>query len=160
MPSTYTPIATASGTGSNTTITFSSIPSTYTDLILIIGGGSTSASVVSQLQFNSDTGSNYSWTALFGTGSSASSARASNATSAGNCITSNIITTTIYSIMNYANTTTNKTVIGRGNSTSDIVDARVSTWRNTAAINRIDVTFNSGNFASGTVVTLYGIKAA
>ena len=160
MPSTYTPIATASGTGSNATITFSSIPSTYTDLILIIGGGSTSATVVSQLQFNSDTGSNYSWTALYGTGSSALSARSSNTTSAGNCITSNISTTTIYNIMNYANTSTNKTVIGRGNSSADLVDTRVSLWRNTAAINRIDVTFNSGNFASGTVVTLYGVKSA
>jgi hypothetical protein len=97
---TYVPIATANGTGSNSTITFSSIPSTYTDLVLIIGGGSTSASVVSQLQFNGDTGSNYSWTALYGTGSAASSARSSNTTTAGNCITSNISTTTIYNIMN------------------------------------------------------------
>lgn len=160
MPSTYTPIATASGTGSNATITFSSIPSTYTDLILIIGGGSTNASVVSRLQFNSDTGNNYSQTSLYGTGSAAGSNRDSNIAYAGSCISSNISTTTIYNIMNYSNTTTNKTVIGRGNSTDAIVDARVSLWRNTAAINRIDVSFNGGNFASGTVVTLYGVKSA
>jgi hypothetical protein len=160
MPKTYEPIATANGTGSNATITFSSIAATYTDLILVIGGGSTNASVVSRLQFNSDTGSNYSQTSIFGNGTSALTNQQTNIAFAGSCISSNISTTTIYNIINYANTTTNKTVIGRGNATDTIVDSRVSMWRNTAAINRIDVFFSGGNFSSSTVVTLYGIKAA
>ena len=157
---TYTPIGTYNGTGSNSIITFSSIPSTYTDLVLIIGGGCTLTSVVSQLQFNGDTGSNYSWTALYGNGSSAASARASNTTTAGNCISTSASTTTIYNIMNYSNSTTYKTVLGRGNSLDAIVDSRCSLWRNTAVINRVDVSFNYGYFASGTVVTLYGIASA
>jgi len=62
--------------------------------------------------------------------------------------------------MNYSNTTTNKTVIGRHNGASGPV-ASVGLWRNTAAINSIRISNSSAvNFTIGSTFSLYGIKAA
>ena len=156
MPSTYTPIATHTTTGTVSSYTFSSIPSTYTDAILVIAdlGGDTSYKV----NINSDTGSNYSSTFLYGDGSSATSGRGSSVTAAptvgrrpGN---------TIMQFQNYANTTTNKTFISRGNASNHMVIATVSLWRSTAAIDSITVTPETGSFGSGVTFTLYGVKSA
>ena len=72
MPITYEPIATASGTGSNTTLSFTSIPATYTDLILILNG-SLNTGNNTRMRFNNNSGFNYSMTVVTGDGSSASS---------------------------------------------------------------------------------------
>ena len=176
MPITYEPIATTNGTGSSATVTFSNIPQTYTDLILIarpdqpksgecdmwirVGNGSV------------DTGSNYSGTFLNGNGTSAASRRETSvskwraeyygypATTIGN--TNNII-----QFMNYSNTTTYKTALIRANSAATGVDAIVQLWRSTSAINTISLNLStlgfSGterNFSANTTFTLYGIKAA
>jgi len=82
MASTYTPIATTTASGSSGTITFSGISGSYTDLILIYAAkdGNSSTEGNANIQFNSDTGSNYSYTNLYGNGSSAGSSRASSTT--------------------------------------------------------------------------------
>ena len=77
MPATYDKIATYTLPSATSSYTFTSIPSTYTDLVLVVsarmtGGGGASAI---QLQFNGDTGSNYSITTLNGDGSSATSSK-------------------------------------------------------------------------------------
>ena len=78
---TYTPIATTDVTSSVADVTFSSISGSYTDLVLIISPISTATSGVDiAFQFNSDTGSNYSLTGLYGNGSSATSYRKSSRT--------------------------------------------------------------------------------
>ena len=165
--STYTPIATYTATGSVASYTFSSIPSTYTDLILvaqtIVSSGASFSDVF--LRFNGDTGSNYSNTYLLGLSpSSAVSGRAANVTVADSgYLTSNSgnPNTRIIQLMNYSNTTTNKTVISRGSSVnSGQVISYVNLWRNTAAINSIILFPQSGNYAAGTTFTLYGIAAA
>ena len=159
--SAYEVISTQTLGSAVTTVTFSSIPQTYTDLVLVVNGtNSADTNVVTR--FNSDTGSNYSSTRLYGTGSSAASDRYSNITFA-NLTAGN--TTGIYNfiahIQNYANTTTYKTIISRSNVTGDIVAAITSLWRNTAAISTLLVMLNSaGNFSTGSTFTLYGIKAA
>lgn len=161
--STYTPIATTTLGSPTASYTFSSIPSTYTDLVLIIGGSNVSGDqgIVTQVGNGSiDTGSNYSTTYLLGNGSSASSGRASNDTSiiAGRMDANP--STSIIHYMNYSNTTTYKTVLGRGNDGTYVIQ-HVGLWRNTAAINTIKVyNLSSVNFAAGTVITLYGIAAA
>ena len=66
----------------------------------------------------------------------------------------------IAQFMNYANTTTYKTVIGRANNAGYGADTSVGVWRNTAAISTITLTALTANFASGSTFTLYGIKAA
>lgn len=164
MASTYTPIATVNGTGLSGQITFSSIPSTYTDLVLIANAQSSSGARQMYLTFNSDTGSNYSRTILYGTGSAAGSARNSN-TSQTYLDYYGIVEATnpcihISNIMNYSNTTTYKTMLTRANDSASGVDAICHLWRSTSAINRIDIYLDAVSFATGSTFTLYGIKAA
>lgn len=162
MPATYEPISTQTLANNTTaTVTFSSIPSTYTDLILVFGGTRTTGASDIFLRFNSDTATNYSRTYLSGNGSSAASARGSNETAFnGGGYVQTVIGSSIFQIFNYANTTTFKTVLARTNYTDVAVSAYVGLWRATpAAITTIDV--GTGNFfASGSTFTLYGIKAA
>ena len=167
MPATYEPIATATGTGSSGVITFTSIPSTYTDLVLV-ANGTTSANSGWGLQFNSDTTATYSTTYVEGSGTAASSERTSATATicriAWNSLwNSTVPSTNIVSIQNYTNTTTYKTVLFKNNS-STYVEAGVGLWRATpAAINRIDVTTataGAANFTTAATFTLYGIKAA
>lgn len=155
---TYTPIATNTLGSNSTSVTFSSIPGTYTDLVVVVAGTFTTGSTNNvNLQFNGDTGSNYSWTRLLGSGSAASSYQASDVEIDIGLISSTAQSNTIAHIQNYSNATTYKTAIGRGN-TSEYVQTSIGTWRNTAAITSVKIQ-SAATFASGTVFTLYGIGA-
>jgi hypothetical protein len=69
--------------------------------------------------------------------------------------------TAICQIMNYANTTTYKTVLARMNNTSYGVGASVGLWRATpVAITSVEASAAGNNFAVGTTASLYGIAAA
>jgi hypothetical protein len=161
---TYEPIATTTVSGSSTsTITFSSIPATYTDLVLIANAGSSSAADY-DLKINNDTGNNYSFTRLSGDGTSAASDRFSNQAYI-RLDKLSYMTTAIQSVMvahiqNYANATTYKSVIARSNNAGIGTSAVVGLWRNTAAINRLDIILSTITFLSGSTFTLYGIAAA
>jgi hypothetical protein len=162
MASTYEPIATTTLGSAQSSYTFTSIPSTYTDLVIIANTKNTANNGDEiGIQFNSDTGTNYSRTRLYGTGSSAASDRATNTNKGALQINSTTnFTPLIAHVQNYANSTTYKTVISRGTS-SDYVSVYVSLWRNTAAITSITLLPDSGTtFTSGCSFTLYGIKAA
>jgi hypothetical protein len=170
MPSTYEPIATQTLGSNTTTVTFSSIASTYTDLIIVLNGkdGSVTSADIS-IQFNSDTGSNYSFTYLYGNGTTAASGRASNNTAARLGYFTTRGTTDGYmgiaQIMNYSNTTTFKTMITRSNALSSNTtypgtETIVNLWRSTSAITSIDIKSPTSTFATGSTFTLYGIKAA
>jgi hypothetical protein len=156
---TYTPIATTTGTGSSGTISFTSIPSTYTDLVLIQTGASSSASATLQMTFNGDTATNYSRTYIIGNGSGAVSGRDTSIASVYlGLVEAN--TNTIVQIQNYANTTTYKTCLARTNVINTFTGAVVGLWRSTAAINRIDVFVSSATWNTTSTFTLYGIAAA
>ena len=159
MATTYTPIATQTLGSSAATVTFSSIPSTYTDLILIIDGTASGGDAV-YLQYNSDTGSNYSWTAVQGDGTVATSQRGSATTEARIGSISTTRYNSISQIMNYSNTTTNKTCLSRSVRTGVNTFAFVNLWRSTAAITSIAIKTPVSTFSTGCVFTLYGIKAA
>ena len=167
MPKTYEPIATTTLSSAQATVTFSSIPGTYTDLIIVGSVFADSATNrVLRMRFNSDTGSNYSNTLLAGNGTSAESNRNSNqsvifVTWFGAMLNSTTIPvqTTIH-INNYSNTTTNKTTLIRSDEAQANVTALANLWRNTAAINTISFDVDTGNIGTGTTFTLYGIKAA
>jgi hypothetical protein len=163
MAATYEPIATTTASGSVSTYTFSSIPSTYTDLVLVSNIGVVSSDTLI-LQVNGDTGSNYSRTYL-SSYLSGNSGRNTNETwinlTNQDGPTSNAgAYVQIAHFMNYSNTTTYKTVIGRSSQAGTGVTAAVALWQNTNAINSITVRTVSQNFASGSTFTLYGIKAA
>lgn len=164
MASTYEPIATQNGTGSSATVTFSSIPGTYTDIVLVANPVFTTASNLN-IRINGDTGSNYSDTYIYGDGSSATSARDTtqtimywSGTSVG--VTSANRDNGIAHFMNYANTTTNKTVLLRYNQPSQILSQGVGLYRSTSAITSISVIASAGNLDTASTFTLYGIKAA
>ena len=72
--STYTPIASVTLSAATSSVTFSGIPQTYTDLVVVINAGNSGGTGYGiALQCNNDTGSNYSFTQLYGTGSAATS---------------------------------------------------------------------------------------
>lgn len=158
--STYEVISTQTLVSSAATVTLSSIPQTYTDLVLVLRGTSTVDDTI-MMQFNSDTGSNYSWTQIGAdAGSGIFSSRATGVTSFrigyGNTAQGSHIT----QIMNYSNATTYKTSLSRSNKAADDARAIVGLWRNINAITSLTIIQTSGSFATGTTISLYGIKAA
>jgi hypothetical protein len=160
--STWTPISTQTLSSAAASVTFSGIPQTYTDLVLVIQGFNTTNAAAAKLQFNGDTGSNYSTTWLEGSGSGASSGRQSSDTSIflyynGGAAT-NGISNSIVNINNYSNATTNKTVLSKFGNIAQ-TGSYVGLWRNTAAVTSIVVNAITQNFQSGSTFTLYGIKA-
>jgi hypothetical protein len=159
MPTpTYTPLATVTLGSSASSVTFSSIPATYRDLILVVtasGGGE----VDERLRFNGDTGSNYSFVRMFGDGSSAATSSVSGTyirTLAGNL---SGLHNAIIQIMDYSATDKHKTTLGRGNNSATFVVGTAGRWANTAAINSIDYSLSSGSFAAGSTFSLYGVIA-
>jgi len=172
------PIASATATGSSGTFSFENIPATYQDLYAVIQVRSDTSTVTSRsnelrvLLNNSFTG--YSNTRLIGDGASAQSARDTSQSSiwAGYIPiatdTAGIFAVQSFHILNYANTSTYKTVLYRaaldknssstnGNGTTML---GVGLWQNTSAVNvfRVD-TFGFGNYVTGSTATLYGIRA-
>jgi hypothetical protein len=166
MPKTYEPIATTTVSGTGTaTVTFNSISGSYTDLIVVVASAATATSTNNYMYmtFNNDTANNYSTTQLWGDGSSAGSIRWTSRANINLEYKSYPSTTQsqhIIQIQNYSNSTTYKTALCRSGSANLGVDATVGLWRSTAAITRLDITSNFSNFADGSVLTIYAIKAA
>jgi hypothetical protein len=163
MPNTYTELQrTVLGTATST-VTLSSIPSGYTDLVLVCSAKSTTGTPTIRLQFNSDTGSNYSATIVYGDGSGAGSLRVSNQASINQGVCTTEFGTTQIHLMNYSNATTNKTTLCDYRNigpTYGEAGAIVGLWRNTAAITSITIFPASSTFAVGSTFSLYGIANA
>jgi len=167
MPtSTYEPIATNTVSGTSTgTVTFSSIPNTYKDLVLVqsLPGDPTATYAYSNLRLNADTGSNYSTTYQYyynamtvGRQSNATFILHGTSSFMGN---SNIIT----HIQNYSSTTNHKTTISRVNLSANANGAvqeifeGAGLYRSASAITSVTCFLNTGNYSSGSTFTLYGI---
>ena len=164
MTATYDSIATTTLSSAASTITFSSIPNTFTDLRLVLVG-TANPNAYPAIQFNNDTASNYSSTVLSGNGSAASSTVRTSADQIRDVIIfTNDANVSLWEvdIFSYAGST-NKTVLIKGSGDkngSGITSAIVGLWRSTSAITSIQLTPNLGtNFSIGTTATLYGIKA-
>jgi hypothetical protein len=153
---TYKPLQSVVLTNTSTGVTFSNIDQNYTDLVVVFNGTATS-DVSIGLQFNGDTSTSlYSYTRMFGDGSSSSSDRETSRLACYFGIIGSSQSTATAHISNYSSTTINKTVVGRGNSGSYISEY-VSLWRNTNAITSITVVSNT--FSAGSTFDLYGIKS-
>jgi hypothetical protein len=168
MPATYEPIATTTLGSAASSITFSSIASSWTDLRVVWCGQWNTAADRLIMRLNSDSGSNYSKTALLagGAGPSAMSTVNANATSIvalGTSRNQNLMSMTTFDLFSYAGST-NKTVLHATSfdeNGAGWLEYGVNLWRNTAAITNITLsTVNGNNFAIGTIATLYGIKNA
>ena len=165
MPSTYEPIATTTLGSTTNTITFSSIPSTYTDLRISFVGLASANYIRTRLRFNGDTGNNYSYTFLAGTGSSATTSSSSGIPYIA-ADTEGIITAqpSFYSfdIFSYAGSTKKTCLIAysEDKNGSGQVGRFVGLWNSTSAINSVTIFYSASTFAVGTTATIYGIKAA
>ena len=164
--STYTPIASYTLTSSQSSVVFSNIPQTYTDLVLVINTVPyTNSEGNIRLRLNGDASASYSGTYIVGDSGGASSGRSSNATSIGlsygNALNNPRLTTTITSIQNYSNSTTYKAVLNRNGYSSDWTAAAVGLWQKTAAITSltIDRTYIY-DIGAGSTFNLYGIDAS
>jgi len=162
MPSTYEPIATTTVGTATSTIDLTSIPATYTDLKLIFVC-TTSSPGNARFRFNSDTGSNYSYTALGGNGTTASSFQSGGTSfyfTAFGSTSSTIPHFYSVDIFSYAGST-NKTLLlteSSDDNGSGSTARSVQLWRNTSAVTSINIF--GGTFSIGTTATLYGIKNA
>ena len=156
---TYALIESQTISSATATLTFSSIPTTYTDLILVCNIIDTAINVGAIQVGNGslDTGSNYSDTRLIGNGSAVASFRDTSATYIYIGTTSSVRGTQIYNFLDYANTTTYKTVVGRAADSGYRNAVGVGLWRSTAAINTIKI-FGGSNW-NGSTFKLYGIQA-
>jgi hypothetical protein len=164
MATTYVPLATQTLATASASVTFSSIPATYTDLVLIVNYGFNTGQYIS-LQMNGDsTVANYSGTWLGGDGT----ARSGRYTGSSGGLWLSMVdadasvgTISKFDIMNYSNATTYKTVMARNNRSAVWSAAQVGLWRNTAAITSILIKELSGyNFVAGSTFNLYGIASA
>lgn len=161
---TYEPIATQTLASPASTITFSSIAASWTDIKLVIVAKCTTTGATINLTFNNDTATNYSYTFLTGNGSTASSVNNINQNfiNIGNVYTTQWTLGNI-DIFSYAGST-NKSILSLGaidRSTAGVIYSITGTWRSTSAINRVDIAHQTGDtFVVGTTATLYGIKAA
>lgn len=156
MPtSTYVALATTTLGATASSITFSSIPATFRDLVLVYNG-TTSANIGVDVEFNSDTNSaNYSRLFMYappvdsGTGGPQEIFYSSTARTVVTC-----------QIQDYSATDKHKTVLSRWGAVDVIVGASALRWADTTAINSFEITPKSGNtFSSGSTFSLYGIEA-
>lgn len=165
MAVTYEPIASQTLGTAVSSVEFTSLPGTYTDLVVVCRIGTTGGNGNIQLQVNSDTGSNYSYTFLAGDGSAAYSGRYSNQTNYNTdnfaYANTNVESVYIYQVMSYANTNVYKTFLGSAATTGRGITKTVGLWRSTSAITSIKL-FPSASttFKANCVFSVYGIKAA
>lgn len=163
MPTaTYEKIATTTGSDSSKSITFSSIPSTYTDLRVVCVIKLPSGSGGINVQFNGDTAGNYSKTQLTGDGSSAISTRVNNAsaivpTYTGVSTTPSMIT---IDVMSYTGSTNKTSLFTFSSGSGGSVSYTVGLWRNTSAINSITINQDDNFLGTSSTFTLYGILKA
>jgi hypothetical protein len=163
MTTTYDCIATETTSATTSSITFSSIPSTYTDLVLVINNAAVNTVSYVGMRFNGDTANNYGSTRLYGVGGTTYSDASGNrgemlvgtATASGSQLT-------VCHIFNYTNTTTFKTVLSRDNTTSLRVGLLACSWFKSTpeAINSITLLVpDSSGWTADSTFALYGIKA-
>jgi len=175
MPVTYEPINTYTATSNVATVTFSSIPSTYDDLVLVINLVSVQTGTDLYMRFNNDSGGNYYRQAYYASGGTVYGARHLGNTShqmgyaivgVNSGYTGQMISHIAgYSSTNYATHTLtrgNQAVSSSNNNYEISLMSKV--WNSTAVVNEIkiggDSSFTAANIGTGSVLTLFGIKGA
>jgi len=157
---TYELIETTTVSVDTITVTFSSIPQTFRDLVLICSNVNSSSAGGSTMRFNlnNDNTANYDAVWMYGDGTTVDSDKdISNfyirfSTSGGD-IANNADALLITNIMDYSQTDKHTTVLVRRNDQNKVL-ALAGRWKNTDAVTQIDV---KSNIAAGTVLSLYGI---
>lgn len=159
MPTpTYTALANVTLGSTASTVTFSSIPATYRDLVLV--PKITNASVFSLfLRFNSDSGANYSFVGAYGAASPTSASYSISNTNQIEIQDTNSTSTPIINIMDYSATDKHKTILHRNGVVTQYVAMQAGRWQNTAAITTVQLIASGTTFSVGSSFALYGIAS-
>jgi hypothetical protein len=171
MPTTFTKIAAVTvGSGGAANIEFTSIPSTYTDLVIKLSARTNRSAIEEaiDIQFNSSGGTAYSSRRLYGTGSVAASDSGSSqaftefySVNGGTSTGSTFGNAEIY-IPNYAgsnNKSLSTDAVTENNATAVTTGLQAGLWANSAAITSIKLTpASAGSLQQYSTATLYGIK--
>lgn len=156
---TYTLIQEQTLTSPAASVTFSSIPQIYEDLVLEMTVSGSAG--YGWIRVNGDTASNYSDTRLQGNGTTASSNRNASNTAwyFEYGTTTSVLGLEVFQFQSYANTSINKTALSSNANSAYSVSASVHLWRSTAAITSIVPYTGSGNFDAGSTFRLFGLVA-
>ena len=167
MPTaTYTPLATVTLGTTAASVTFSSIPATYRDLILVCSLRATVSNQLALFRVNGDSGSNYSYVSLTGRGNDTAVSLSGTGTAAYATLdaspasATNAQTLSTIQFMDYSATDKHKTFLSRAggvSATFNATEALAQRWANTSAITSIVFSMTSGSFVSGATFALYGI---
>jgi hypothetical protein len=166
MPTpTYFPLANITLGTTTSAVSFSSIPASFRDLILVMNHKVNTPAGTNNwtMTFNSDTGSNYSYVRMYGNGANSFSNSGSGLTSIANFLDPTAsFTNNVFQIMDYSATDKHKTILARENLTTEQVIAKSHRWASTAAITSITLTGpDSGTdlFSVGSTFALYAITS-
>lgn len=171
MANTYTLIASSTvGSGGAASIDFTSIPSTYTDLLIKVSGRAVATSSYPnvRVRFNSDSGANYKWRRLYGDGTSATSDNNTADTGAlvgilvGSGETANTFSNFEFYVPNYTGSqqkSISADSVSENNATAAYAYLLAPLWTGTAAITSLSL-YSSYNFAQYSTAYIYGVKNA
>jgi hypothetical protein len=162
MPTTtYTPLANLTLSSSASTVTFSNIPATYRDLVLVIDDARSATSQQFNVRLNGDTGTNYSWVTGFVIGSDIIGS--AQGAPLAQFRLGNINTTSsshITNIMDYSATDKHKTSLTRStNVGGNQVWMLANRYASTSAITSVSIYTGGDPMLSGMTASLYGIVA-
>lgn len=155
------------GAGGASSISFTSIPSTFKHLQIRGITRASSGNAYTKLRFNNDSSNVYTYHSLFGSGTSAltdvalSQNGASAVTVAAGSLASNIFSGAIIDILDYTNTNKNTTIrdlSGFDSNGGGQVVFGSGLWINTSAITQIDLLISASTYAQYSSFALYGIK--
>jgi hypothetical protein len=169
MPTpTYIALANLTVSSPSSTMTFSSIPATYRDLVIVVNALSSVGSGQGRIRLNSDTGGNYNWRRISGPGDSAPTSTGETGNTEGRLSVfaqSNATNRVQYNIdiLDYSTTNKHKTVVNRADqpiaSSAKGAEMFVTRWANTAAVTSVTISTTQGNWAVGSTFALYGVIA-
>lgn len=162
MPTaTYVPLATLTLTSASNSITFSSIPGTYRDLVLVIRGATaTGANPI--WRANNDTGNNYRFVEAYGNGSTYNDDTAIGL-NRGKFTNQNVSGGNQFNLIadfiDYSSSDRDKVVLSRVNSAAGLTTMSTGRYTSTTPISSIEIFLSLVNYSTGTTFSLYGIEA-
>lgn len=155
--SAYTAIASTTLTSAAASVTFSSIPQDFRDLVLIYNVTAT-ANIFTGGEFNGVT-TDFNFVRMQGNGTSPDSGTSTSFVPFGGVIASGRTVMGIYQIMDYAQTDKHKSFLMREDDAASRTIAYAGRWANTAALTSIALTASSSTYPAGSTFSLYGIAA-
>ena len=159
MPTaTYIALANTTLSSTASSVTFSSIPATYRDLVVVINCRVSTTSDFIKMGFNNNAAS-MNIVYAFGTGSGGGTSGSGSNLSSPQIVgdPSDEWGVFTYNIMDYSATDKFKTVLGRSNAADHLVLMNAFTYNTTSAITQINLSTNAANWVSGSTFALYGI---